>query len=197
MSNRKFDHPTRWTELLHFDSTHSLYRCDCGTEKLVRRYAVETGMSASCGCLRKEVTSERRMTHGRTNTKEYRAWSHMKDRCLNPNTEKSERWMGRGVTICDRWQKSFEAFYKDMGQCPADKTSIDRIDVDGNYEPGNCRWANDIEQMNNLTNNVHMDVNGRRLTVAEAAREFGLKYHTVYRRFVVKGESAMEALRSV
>ena len=197
MSKRKFDHPSRWTEVRYIDGKYSLYRCQCGTERSVNRYHVENGMSASCGCLRREVTAERRLKHGMTDTKEYRAWCHMKDRCYNPNTIYADRWMGRGIIVCERWLESFENFFSDMGKCPTGKSSIDRINVDGNYEPGNCRWATAIEQGNNMTNNVHMVVRGRTLTVAEAAREAGLKYATVYRRYVVKGESAEEALRAI
>ncbi len=80
---------------------------------------------------------------------EYRAWQAMKNRCYNPNCEKYARWGGRGITVCERWLHSFANFYADMGQRPSAKHSLDRIDNDGNYEPGNCRWATSVEQNNN------------------------------------------------
>jgi len=87
--------------------------------------------------------------HGMTESPEYRIWCGMKDRCGNPQYPKYHRYGGRGIRVCDRWQNSFENFYVDMGQRPSVKFSIDRINNDGNYEPGNCRWATAKEQARN------------------------------------------------
>lgn len=196
-SNRRFDHDSRWT-FVKKDSGHKdWFRCACGTEKLVNSYHVTHGMSASCGCLRKEEVSKRRLQHGMSESREYRIWSHMKDRCYNPNTLGFENWGGRGITICDRWRDSFDSFYEDMGPCPDGYHSINRIENDGNYEPGNCRWGDRIEQMNNCRSNIHMDLPEGRLTIAEAARAYGLKYATVWRRYVLAGDDALSAVRGV
>lgn len=91
----------------------------------------------------------RKEIHGNRDTPEYRSWAHIKDRCLNPNNKRYKHYGGRGITVCDRWINSFSNFYNDMGDKPNSKMSIDRIDNDGNYTPGNCKWSNSTEQVMN------------------------------------------------
>jgi hypothetical protein len=124
--------------------------CTCGKTCHVWRSALVVGRTRSCGCLNAELASARRKTHGQSKgVREYRIWSGMKARCKNPSAARWKRYGGRGITVCERWQNSFEAFLADMGPCPSPKHSIDRINNDGNYEVGNVRWATPSEQMKN------------------------------------------------
>lgn len=124
-------------------------KCSCGNEITVSKYDVRRGFTQSCGCLKRETTGTRRRTHGRSRTREHRIWRAMRTRCYNPNAGNYSDYGARGIAVCDRWNKSFAAFYEDMGKCPSDKHSIDRIDNNGNYEPGNCHWVTHSEQCRN------------------------------------------------
>lgn len=121
------------------------FHCDCGRTVEARGDHVRYGATTSCGCFQAEGNSNRR--HGRVGSPEYRTWTNMLTRCTNP---KSKDWLsygGRGVTVCERW-RLFENFFADMGERP-EGTTIDRIDVNDGYRPGNCRWASAIEQRAN------------------------------------------------
>jgi len=117
------------------------------------------------------------MKHGMHGTKTYQVWKSMRERCLCKTSRAYNRYGGRGITICERWE-SFENFYADMGDRPEGKT-IDRIDNDGPYSPENCRWATDIEQANNKRNNRLLTYKGKTQTVPQWARELGIKTGTI------------------
>lgn len=120
--------------------------CDCGKTRVVCKIALISGTTKSCRCLAIEKTIERSTTHGKTNTPEFRAWSGMKDRCLRKGNKKYKHYGGRGITICKEWIESFDAFLRDVGPRPGPELSIDRIDNNDGYHPGNVRWATHKEQ---------------------------------------------------
>lgn len=126
--------------------------CDCGGEKVTRASLLRNGETQSCGCLQKERTSEASKTHGHAPRGKkgptYVSWRNALARCNNPLWHAYHLYGGRGITICERWASSFANFLADMGERPPGHT-LDRLDPDGNYEPGNCRWATPKQQAQN------------------------------------------------
>ena len=122
--------------------------CICGKTVVTAGDALREKRTLSCGCYRKQMTGPRVRTHGMTKTVEYRTWFHMRERCEKATHPSYANYGGRGIRVCERWM-SFKNFFADMGRRPSPKHSIDRIDNDGNYEPGNCRWATAKQQMSN------------------------------------------------
>lgn len=118
---------------------------------------------------------------------------HIKDRCCNPSTKNYYNYGGRGVTICDRWESSFENFLEDMGRAPSLKHSIDRIDNNGNYEPSNCRWATQKEQLNNTRVNRRIEYNGKIKTITEWGQQSIVKL-SAFRSRIDAGWSIGDAM---
>ena len=125
-------------------------QCECGNKVITRQVSLRSGNTKSCGCLRKEITKETKTKHGhssnRSNSKEYSCWLGIKARCFNPNDTAYHNYGGRGITMYFEWKDDFEAFYKYMGDAPSPNHSIDRINENGNYEPGNVEWGTNQTQ---------------------------------------------------
>jgi len=149
----------RWTVISRATSNRCgasmwLCRCDCGTEKTIRHSSLTSGNSRSCGCLHREITSRTHKTHGHYGERLYGVWNEMKQRCGNPNNHKYKDYGGRGIKVCDAWQDyaTFRAWAMSHGydvNARYGDCTIDRIDVDGDYCPGNCRFADAKMQAKN------------------------------------------------
>lgn len=163
-------------------------RCDCGNITIARGSKLRNGHTKSCGCLHKRSDGSQYENHGLSNTRLYRVWNTMKQRCLNPNNSGYRRYGGRGISICDEWM-NFSEFRKWAIENGYNENSafgeltIDRINNDGNYEPTNCRLANQTTQMNNRVSNVYVEHRGVVKTIAEWARFYGVRYSTIYNRY--------------
>lgn len=152
-------------------------QCDCGNISIIEATRVTNGITLSCGCLRIENISNISKTHGLTNTRLYRIWGAMINRCENPNNNRFYTYGAKGIVVCDTWRRDFKAFYDwAMENGYEENLTIDRIDVNGNYEPSNCRWATAKEQANNKKNSRIIDYNGETKNVKEWATHFGFNY---------------------
>lgn len=154
-------------------------RCECGALKTVRRDHLATGRVVSCGCYRKSGPMR---THGMSRSTEYGCWHDMKDRCTNPNSSAYKDYGERGICVCPEWVDSFETFYRNMGPRPSPKHSIDRINVNGNYELGNTKWATHLEQAQNTRRSRHLTAFGRTQSLAMWSRETAICDETIRER---------------
>lgn len=150
--------------------------CDCGNECEKLLSNIRRKYTSSCGCLIGERHNKSRNPDWKST---YDSWSHMKGRCRNKNDKFFHNYGGRGIEICERWGKSFEAFINDMGKRPEGYT-LDRIDVNGMYCPDNCRWATKSEQDNNRRRTVWVNVKGVKMSFTQACRKLNISYWIAY-----------------
>lgn len=169
---------------------HWRCRCECGNEKAILGKHLRRGLIRSCGCLASDMTTIRNETQDgltKAHRSTYRTWTSMLARCENHHG-----YAGRGIVVCDRWRASFADFLDDMGPRPAGH-SIERVNNDGNYEPGNCRWATRHDQARNTRRNRYVDANGKRMIVTDWAKETGISAALVYDR-MSRGWSEADAV---
>lgn len=156
--------------------------CECGNTRDVHRGDIQRERTKSCGCHLREMLSKRARTHGMFGTPEYKSWEGMIQRCCNKNDRAWPKYGGRGISICERWRHSFQNFFADMGKRPAPKMQVDRIDTNGNYEPGNCRWATSKQNNRNRRNNRILIINGVSHCVSEWSELSGIRHDTICAR---------------
>lgn len=180
--------PARW-----------LCLCDCGNRTVVMggNLVRAIGGTRSCGCA---LTDHNRsgITHGESSTNttpEYRTWNGMRQRCNNPRSPGWARYGGRGICVCDSWNASFEAFLHDMGRRPSRAHSLDRIDNDGPYSPGNCQWATAQQQAVNRRDTFMVSIGDKEVPVSVIAQESGIHVTTIKRR-IRRGVPALVATTS-
>lgn len=169
-----------------------LWRCDCGIEKVTRSNDVVSGQIISCGCFQRQHAGDWKRVHPKHNKRTYRSWRGMHARCTNPKRKAWINYGGRGITVCERWQ-TFAHFYADMGD-PPEGMSIERIDVNGNYEKENCRWATAREQARNRRNNRRITYGGHTRLLVEWAEELGMPASRLRERLYHLGWPVEEAL---
>lgn len=144
-----------------------LCECDCGNEIIVAGNNLKSGNTQSCGCYHSEQSAKNFLVHGQKHTKLYNVWCGMKSRCNNPHNKSYSNYGGRGIQVCNEWN-SFEKFFEwAISNGYQEGLSIDRVDVNGNYCPENCKWATVIEQANNTRANHFVEYNGENLTIAQ------------------------------
>lgn len=158
-----------------------LCQCDCGNTTLATSNSLKTGNTRSCGCLYRETIARRK--HGMTGTRIYRIWKAMRSRCLNVNHKNYKQYGGRGINICDEWldDDGFQNFYEwSMKHGYADNLTIDRIDVNGDYTPNNCRWITQHEQTRNKRNTINITAHGKTMCLADWTAKYGDHVHYLY-----------------
>lgn len=168
--------------------------CDCGTMAVVRSYDLVSHAARSCGCLRKETTRDRASTHGLSHLPEYHIWMDMRARCGRQTNKAYANYGGRGIRVSPEWNESFECFLRDVGRRPGPEYSLDRIDVNGNYSPGNVRWATKQTQANNTRANRRLTAFGRTKTLSEWARQYSIPVAALGYRINRRGMSLEAAL---
>lgn len=169
--------------------------CDCGKETVVLSSSLRRGATRSCGCLSAEKSGERSYKHGGTNSRLYRIWSAMIERCHNPNRKGYENYGGRGIAVCDEWRNSFQKFQDwAISNGYRDDLTIDREDNEGSYCPSNCRWISFKDQQNHKRDNHLVTYNGETHNITEWAAITGINRNTLFARLNRLGWSAERAL---
>lgn len=174
--------------------------CDCGNEHITTSSRLVSGECKSCGCLVSEIDIARLTTHEMSRSKIYCTWAGMKQRCYNIFNKSYQRYGGRGIIVCDEWRDDFVAFYNYVSKLEhfgEEGYSLDRIDNDGNYEPGNIRWATIKEQARNKRSNTIVEYSGVKMTLAEASERSGISKFTLIKRMRrgLAGEKLFSTMR--
>ena len=155
-------------------------KCKCGNEVIRDTYYLTHAENPSCGCLHYSKISESNKTHGMSNTRLYKIWEAMKRRCNSPKAERYHRYGGRGIKYCKEWEQFLPFYQWALNSGYSNELSIDRIDVNGNYEPGNCRWVTMKEQQNNTSQNRIVKYKGETMSISKFSESIHRPYSAVY-----------------
>ena len=188
-----------WTviEKIYIKNHASYYKCQCkcGNIKNVLQSNLVCGKSKSCGCISANKLSKLRQKHRKSNSKLYLIWSAIKRRCCNQNSKDFKNYGGRGIKVCKEWTNNFMNFYNwAIANGYKEGLEIDRIDVNGNYEPSNCRWATIKEQNNNRRNTRYVIYKNKKYTITELSDLTGVKRNLLYERIYKRGFSVEDAI---
>jgi hypothetical protein len=198
ITGQKFEHCTALRFLPELGTDRGakfLFRCECGKEFVARSNDVRKGRVKSCGCVNRVERAAAVTKHGFWKHPTYTAWIHIKDRCNNPRNAEFEHYGGRGIKICEEWANDSGAFCRwSMANGWKKGLTIDRIDVNGDYEPDNCRWVSMEVQQNNKRNNHIIEFCGEKMSLSQLAHKTGVSRNRLYYRIVVKGMSAEVAV---
>ena len=172
-------------------------QCDCGNITIVNGAKLKNNTTKSCGCKKADNLRKMSTKHGKYHTRLHDAWGNMKKRCYNTKYYEFDNYGGRGITVCDEWKNSFQAFYDwAMAKGYQDDLTIERINVNGNYEPNNCKWATPKEQSNNKRNNIKITYKGKTQNLKQWAEELGLNYKLTHKRIKYLGWTIEKALET-
>lgn len=170
-------------------------KCDCGNTTYVIHESLVSGTTKSCGCLQKEGTPKNPNAITRKYARLYKTWHGMKARCNNPNDQHHKDYYDRGIKVCPEWNNSFKVFLEwALSHGYKNDLTIDRIDVNGDYEPNNCRWATNREQQNNRRKTIYIEVYGEKLPATEVCRKYNIKYVTLIARIKKYGFTPEQAV---
>lgn len=165
--------------------------CDCGNTTISTGSNLTSGDISSCGCLKSDSTRQRMTRHGGATSPEYKIWKGMIGRCHNKNRKSYAEYGGAGIIVCEQWRSSFSAFISYMGSRPSPGHSIDRYpNMQGNYEPGNCRWATIAEQAENQQDGISLILDGELMSLPAAAKRLGISYFAARWKFWTRDMSA-------
>ena len=186
MIGKKFERLTVIEEIGRNNSRAIIWRCkcDCGAETKATTSQLKSGAIKSCGCYQRDILSGKSTSHGMSRTRIYRIWQDAKTRCNNPNTPYYFKYGGRGIKLTEQWN-DFEPFMKwALANGYQDNLTLDRIDVNGNYEPDNCRWITNREQQFNKRTNHYLAFDGKTQTITQWAEELNMNPKTLQARIM-------------
>lgn len=196
LTGQKFGKLTAMNYVSKNNSTRAHWKCqcDCGNITITSGQNLRNGKSKSCGCARNEHIAHLKLTHNKSHSPEYQTWNDMIKRCTNPNNKSFKNYGGRGITIYEKWRKSFYEFYNYIGNRPTPKHTIERINNNLGYIPGNIKWATCKEQNNNRRSNHQITFNGETMNVSQWAKKLGIKRATLNSRIVLMNWPIEKAL---